>query len=850
MKNDKYNFTPADFEIRRREPAPFSLFILQPYKSPVTFFMTIIATPHYAPFSPGDPITSNVNPDNTQQGIKPAPDSTGDVAAEEIKARGDELSFVARTVGDDYCMGVTLGPEGGGSFFDLAESRIVIDRLVAFGSRTKAIYTAGHEGAHRLLTPRLHELPFPKKELEMMFEQTGFQSTFNVVEDPAVNDGMVRKFPGIEPAALKTIEGQALETEGLFSTTEILAWVQRNGRVPRFAKALGELFRHWARARLEHGFESAFRDLDSRLESSDQDVAFVLKLLRKIFAETISLTLESGHESKEDLRRLGIRRFRHVKEAIFPEISRLLERDRLDEELRDAASSGMSSEGSDLSEETRKELEEAAKNGRKQGAKAAADAFEDALGKHAEANAQGDESEAGKAGRALSKKDLEEMADAIAGSDSSLRERLQEKIEAAGSGAGQEPGTASHEEPSAEEEAVEKNTGETESPREKTSSEALADEIEASWKEQEESEGRPAPIDPRKLSDDARKELEEALARMSEEEKAELKERAEARLRDLDKAMAESTHPMAEDQRAPSRSGAMKRGEREEQNRRWQERSNALSRYFSRALEASLSPYELLFRAVAQKVDDAFSRLRPLFRPENDFTWNEGHPDGQRLNEKGAMQFEANPLHYAHLFDKRLTPQKVNYAISLLVDCSGSMEGQKMEQSRRGIVFLTELFTRLNITHCISAFNEGVSIVKDWGESISDSSIRKRIGEELQASGTTYDAHAVDAQYEKLKECRELHKFIFVISDSESMQAQDLIDSLGKIKAAGDVTVIHFGLGAGTTDTMGLYDHSFGDLSITDTSDEKRDFLAVYCGVIEDVICHPEKYARSKEERQ
>ncbi|NMC62458.1 MAG: hypothetical protein GYA55_04750, partial [SAR324 cluster bacterium] len=201
------------------------------------------------------------------------------LSPEERQIRESQLAFIARSVGDDPKMEVSLGPAGAGNGFDLVNSRIVIDVLDALGSWSSAVFTAGHEGAHRLLSPRLFELPFSSEKIEEFFQETGFQSTYNVIEDCAVNDGMVRKYPGIEGPTRETYRDQNLES-GLLSTPEIVSWCQQNGGIPKFAKALSTMLGYWATHRLDEGFASRFSELKIPKEFSehpDPEVAFILK---------------------------------------------------------------------------------------------------------------------------------------------------------------------------------------------------------------------------------------------------------------------------------------------------------------------------------------------------------------------------------------------------------------------------------------------------------------------------------------------------------------------------------------------------------------------------------------------
>ena len=238
---------------------------------------------------------------------------------------------------------------------------------------------------------------------------------------------------------------------------------------------------------------------------------------------------------------------------------------------------------------------------------------------------------------------------------------------------------------------------------------------------------------------------------------------------------------------------------------------------------------------MAAEVDKAFRIVRKIFVPTADYTWNEGHPSGSRLNLQEAMQFEADPLRYSKLFERRLTPTKVSYSFVLLMDCSGSTNkpytDPVIKHEQRVAVFLTELLSRLAVPHKMDAFNTGIKNLKDWKDIISDPRVQAEIVENLHASGTTNDALAIESANEALKAREEEHKYIVIISDGKSSVAQRLIRIMKKIKKDEEVTVVHFWCGKkNTKDTQGFYEHSFGNLPITSSDPEKTFFLSILQG--------------------
>ncbi|MCB0318851.1 MAG: VWA domain-containing protein, partial [Bdellovibrionales bacterium] len=338
---------------------------------------------------------------------------------------------------------------------------------------------------------------------------------------------------------------------------------------------------------------------------------------------------------------------------------------------------------------------------------------------------------------------------------------------------------------------------------------------------------------------------------LSSEEQKKLLDEAEKKLKELEDLINEVvTKPLGEDQRTHSHKKQAEDKAEEDRKDKEQKRQQAQEEAFKQAVLKSLTPYGQLYREVSAEVDKSFRILRRIFVPSEDYTWNEGHPSGSKLNLQEAMQFEADPLRYSRLFERRLTPTKASYSFVLLGDCSPSMDlpyhDPTIKHLQRAMVFLTELLSRLNVEHRIDAFNDGVKEVKNWKDRISDPKIQQEVAETLNTGGrTTRDALAIKSGYAELQHREERHRYIIIISDGDSQEPENLRSILEKIKEDGEVTVVHFGVGDGTADIYGFYEHSFGNLPIT-ASDPERTFFSVFCKVITAMILTPEKFGRQK----
>jgi hypothetical protein len=94
----------------------------------------------------------------------------------------------------------------------------------------------------------------------------------------------------------------------------------------------------------------------------------------------------------------------------------------------------------------------------------------------------------------------------------------------------------------------------------------------------------------------------------------------------------------------------------------------------------------------------------------------------------------------------------------------------------------------------------------------------------------TCDADGIKYAAELLRDRPSKHKAIIMLSDAQSGQGPELKKAVQELAAEG-ISVLHFGLGAGTKDRDGNYVLSWGDLSLTDESEDG--FLGVFCREME-----------------
>jgi len=217
-------------------------------------------------------------------------------------------------------MEVKLGKPGGGSFFNPENGSITFDPLNIKKKFEQAKFIAGHEGSHRAISPSPKELGLSQEEITELYSQIGFGYLQNIIEDPAVNDWMRKRFPGLQEYVEKTYNEQLKEEGAVLSTLEVKKIAAQLGYWPRFAQYGSEVIRDWHQGRFS-------QELDPAVEKA---------LQRTIDDARKSRTTIPNPErpEKREIVQTAQKRFRINTEYIWPEVKKLVEMDLRTEEQR------------------------------------------------------------------------------------------------------------------------------------------------------------------------------------------------------------------------------------------------------------------------------------------------------------------------------------------------------------------------------------------------------------------------------------------------------------------------------------------------------------------------------------
>jgi len=349
------------------------------------------------------------------------------------------------------------------------------------------------------------------------------------------------------------------------------------------------------------------------------------------------------------------------------------------------------------------------------------------------------------------------------------------------------------------------------------------------------------------LPEDVRKQLEEKARATLQQFEQEINEKLEGKLSDNpDKKAKRDAAQKADvgDQKAKERSDDTPQREPQQQDVRPEETEDL--RRFKDMVEEALKKDETIYeknrREVLPVMDSLESDLRELFVQRRAQKWQSGYRTGKRIDIKRRMQEKAKGISAVEskAWQKRELPQEKDYAISLLVDLSGSMQGQKIQETFRAAIVLAEVLNRLSINTEILGFNDRLYEYQPFGVDMGRD-VRDRMGGMLQEISDTSDTGrarwnddgwALAETSERLARQKASEKFIFVLSDGAPEESPmhprskyELGAVVKKIMEDSDQRLIGLGIGPGTNHVEQFYPNSVANIGVREMSDKLADVI-------------------------
>ncbi len=381
-------------------------------------------------------------------------------------------------------------------------------------------------------------------------------------------------------------------------------------------------------------------------------------------------------------------------------------------------------------------------------------------------------------------------------------------------------------------------------------------------------EGEGRAIDLSTLSEEIKEKIKEHIDSLPKDKKQELEDQAQATIKDFENSLNEELQGKLSDN-PEKKADREKNGEAEidssDQDKKEdfdsykddeqiinQEELKKYRDRIAKELNTDSNVYEKVRREVLPLIDKLETDLREIFVARRAGRWESGFKTGKRIDIKKRIQEKAKSVSVmeSRAWQKRELPKEKDYAISLLVDLSGSMEGKKIEETFKAVIVLSEALNRLSVKLEVLGFNDRIYEYQDFNQPMSKQ-IRENMGgmlaEVYDRSDTgkaryNDDGWAVEQASERLSRQKVDQKFLIVLSDGlpeESNMHPRSQYELGKIikktLRETDIKLIGLGVGPSTGHVDKYYPNSIANVSVQEMTEKLS-------GLIKEIIINYDKF--------
>ena len=351
--------------------------------------------------------------------------------------------------------------------------------------------------------------------------------------------------------------------------------------------------------------------------------------------------------------------------------------------------------------------------------------------------------------------------------------------------------------------------------------------------------GTPQPIDMDDLSPELKKKLREYIDSLPEEKKRELAEAAAKIIKEVEDEINKALEGKLVDQAERSQERGAPQPEFTGERETRPEDVEDVRAKLREMLESDKGVYDQVRREVLPVINRLEDDLRELFVERRARKWETGHKFGKKIDLKKRMQEKVKGVSAVdtRAWQKREAPQEKDYAITLLVDLSGSMgRGGKVEETFKAVVVLCEVLNALSIKTEILGFNDRIHEYQDFHTTLKDET-RQAMGRmlsEVKSSRAEYndDGWALKQASTRLARQEAGEKFLIALSDGlpeESSAHSGKEFELGKVvKEIMDQTdqkLIGLGIGRGTKHVEKYYPNNLADVPVAEMAQKLADLL-------------------------
>ncbi|MFH1416395.1 MAG: AAA family ATPase, partial [Elusimicrobiota bacterium] len=216
-------------------------------------------------------------------------------------------------------------------------------------------------------------------------------------------------------------------------------------------------------------------------------------------------------------------------------------------------------------------------------------------------------------------------------------------------------------------------------------------------------------------------------------------------------------------------------------------------------------------------VNSLSGEMANLIREDSNPKWLTGQSRGKEIDWNRFMESAAAGFYNLRFWMSKVIPTKRSMKITLLMDSSGSMDGERAKYALRAARGFIDILTNLQIDYNIRAFGEETFLHKGFKNQIEKglrtmtytiqqkNELLMEMQETIGKIGSTHDVAALNAALDDIQRYGGDNNMIIVLTDGEGNGPGSMPEALERARKMG-VKVIGVGIGAGITHVEKTYD--------------------------------------------
>ncbi len=194
--------------------------------------------------------------------------------------------------------------------------------------------------------------------------------------------------------------------------------------------------------------------------------------------------------------------------------------------------------------------------------------------------------------------------------------------------------------------------------------------------------------------------------------------------------------------------------------------------------EIQLEQYNELYQELKPLIDSLYNDLNNLFIARSSHGYKSGYRAGRRINIGKRISEKAKGVSavQSKAWERRELPTQKDYTISLLIDLSGSMRGDRVQEALKSAIVFSEVLSKLNIRFEVYGFNIELYKYKGFNDQFGRASreIMPGMIEESWSpgrAGYNDDGWALTETSERLAQQPGTEKIVVILSDGQPAES-------------------------------------------------------------------------------